>query len=75
LKGIAYRSWGANCLGWERIHLDDVFFKFALQFGFKDKGIIKQSLNLLSLVKKWRKNVLIYMSFIEMNPYYDGDYD
>ena len=48
---IPYRDWGENCCGWEKVQLRDVFFKFGMQEGFKDKKVVKQFLNQLSIIK------------------------
>lgn len=70
MNKISYCDWGANCKGWEQVQLADVFFKFAIQDGFENQEVVKEFLNQLSLVKEWRKDILMYMGFIGMEPYY-----
>lgn len=70
LQGVSYRDWGATCSDWEKACLADIFFKYAIQYGFKDGQVIEEFLNQLSLVKEWREDILMYMGFIGMQPYF-----
>jgi len=71
MEGKPYLDWGANCSSYgEETQLADILFKFGVQYGFRDQKVVRQFLNQLSMIKEWREDIVMYMRFMGMEPYY-----
>ena len=67
-----FSDWGASYNSWEACTLADVLFKFGFKERLSEEALYK-FFNSLSLIREWRKDVIMYMGFINMIPYY-SDY-
>jgi hypothetical protein len=62
---ISYSDCGCLTKGWDEWKLQDIYFKFGIQYGFINRNIMIQSLKRFSCIEEFGENIKQHLDFLE----------